>query len=341
MNYIRDESKYPQLYIPISIERIYNLLHSDPVKPNKPVKPTKPIEPEISIQGNSSTNKNRWGRVLFFGVVGFIIASISLFSGWSPIISLISMLFFWLLPISLSYINSCKEESDRLKYKTLMTKYEEELSEFPNIESRYEKECEEYEKQLIAYYDKLRMRESPKYIEKNKRSILKNLTKLDFNKLKIKQCEEEAIKDVSDSFFFRHLTKIADIEIYTTHKVKAGETFYYPDFLIQDRISGFFYNIEIDEPYNESDGKPTHYNDENGYSIDKEWNDFFTNSNCIVIRFAEEQIFKYPTLCLDFIREIMEKTVSVDLDSIEIDSKLIIDKWTKNDAVFMYEKHVN
>lgn len=56
--------------------------------------------------------------------------------------------------------------------------------------------------------------------------------------------------------------------------------------------------IEIDEPYVFHTGKPTHFQE---CPKDKQRNEFFLTKNWIVIRFAEEQVYKYPEEYCGFI----------------------------------------
>jgi hypothetical protein len=77
---------------------------------------------------------------------------------------------------------------------------------------------------------------------------------------------------------------------------------YSPDFAYIDRDSGLHIDIEIDEPYAHNSRRPTHYL---GMWKDENRNEFFISRGWIIIRFAEEQVARYPDECCKFIAQII------------------------------------
>ena len=77
---------------------------------------------------------------------------------------------------------------------------------------------------------------------------------------------------------------------------------YSPDFAYIALDSGLRIDIEIDEPYAFKSRKPTHYQ---GMWKDNDRNDAFLSRGWIVIRFAEEQVARYPDECCKLIAKII------------------------------------
>lgn len=74
---------------------------------------------------------------------------------------------------------------------------------------------------------------------------------------------------------------------------------YTPDFALIDPKTNLHLDIEIDEPYN-SEGQPVHY-----VGLDDNRNEFFLERNWILMRFAEEQVIRYPEACCKLIAKIL------------------------------------
>lgn len=77
---------------------------------------------------------------------------------------------------------------------------------------------------------------------------------------------------------------------------------YTPDFAYIDPESGLRIDIEIDEPYAFKSREPTHYQ---GMWRDNNRNDAFLSRGWIVIRFAEEQVARYPDECCKLIAKVI------------------------------------
>ena len=127
--------------------------------------------------------------------------------------------------------------------------------------------------------------------------------------------------------------------------------FYYPDLLLVDNVSNLIIDIEIDEPYTyvgtDCKPKPLHYLDfdvELGDCNDTGRDEFFTGTDILVVRFAEEQIVNYADDCLDLIKRIIDRVKTYDghkpIDfprALFRDWKdaMYVDRWTADKAMEM------
>ena len=109
-----------------------------------------------------------------------------------------------------------------------------------------------------------------------------------------------------ESFCRDFLMRYFKDQVFDSLTVFMGLTPYEPDLAFIDSTSGknIFIDIEIDEPYDGISRKPTHYLTQNG-TFDDNRNKGFTDRGWMVIRFAEEQIVKYPNECARFIGEVI------------------------------------
>lgn len=110
---------------------------------------------------------------------------------------------------------------------------------------------------------------------------------------------------------------------------------YSPDFAYIDLSSGFHIDIEIDEPYAHTTRKPTHYL---GMWKDENRNEFFLSKGWLIIRFAEEQVARYPDECCKFIAQIIYE-VTGDSSFIDRTSQFgdlpRIQQWNEEEAESM------
>ena len=115
-------------------------------------------------------------------------------------------------------------------------------------------------------------------------------------------------------------------------KVPVAQTFYYPDIVVIAR--GLFIDIEIDEPYTDDDGKPIHYietSTDNWDSVDMHRNRFMSNQGWEIIRFAEEQVVKYPQECVAFINTVIDTLIESGSQP-NFDFPYQVRVWTKSEA---------
>lgn len=86
---------------------------------------------------------------------------------------------------------------------------------------------------------------------------------------------------------------------------------YEPDLVYMDESRGIYLDIEVDEPYS-AKGKPTHFCSESGIPKDEKRNRAFCSHGWYVIRFTEEQLFRYPESCARLIAEILVRLGEMD-----------------------------
>ncbi|TEB40545.1 hypothetical protein D0809_30065, partial [Flavobacterium circumlabens] len=100
-----------------------------------------------------------------------------------------------------------------------------------------------------------------------------------------------------ESYFDYKLSKYFKGHIKTKKVIDNGWKYpYQPDFILYYQKYNLCIDIEIDEPYAMGSKKPIHFDD------DKR-NKFFLSKGWHIIRFAEEQICRYPDLCCKMISE--------------------------------------
>ncbi|QHT66720.1 hypothetical protein GXP67_08635 [Rhodocytophaga rosea] len=109
---------------------------------------------------------------------------------------------------------------------------------------------------------------------------------------------------------------------------------YQPDYIFIDTNTNLHIDIEIDEPYVSHNKQPIHYWS-GEYYVDKDRNSYFIKHNWIVIRFAEEQIVKYPDECCKYIAKIVSELISNNqfLQKMNAVSYLLeVNHWTYEEA---------
>lgn len=151
---------------------------------------------------------------------------------------------------------------------------------------------------------------------------------LDEHEAPAKQNPEE------DYFYWYYLSKFFPDLIHRNYCFQE----YYPDFIYVDEEAGLYIDIECDEPYVYSNVEPTHYQE---LDSEKQRNLAFTNSGCFVIRFAEEQIVRYPESCCKYIADVianLTENYSLLEQFDHIPELSNINHWTKLEAESLAEK---
>jgi len=101
---------------------------------------------------------------------------------------------------------------------------------------------------------------------------------------------EDAFASYLESYFPGRIRRQLEFPILQSDKGRSFST----DFaFVLDEI-GLRIDIEIDEPYDLKKKRPTHCTDDHH---DRYRNGFFLQGNWIIIRFAEEQVVRYPKSC--------------------------------------------
>lgn len=132
--------------------------------------------------------------------------------------------------------------------------------------------------------------------------------------------------------------------------VKAGVPFnipgsdkqYVADFIVVDTTTGISIDVEIDEPYiaaKERYGQPHHCIDS---TLDDRRDQFFLNGNYIVIRFAEEQVIKYPLACCKIIAETLANITgnnAIATPFSDLNYPIPVRRWTTKESQIMAQKN--
>ena len=107
---------------------------------------------------------------------------------------------------------------------------------------------------------------------------------------------------------------------------------YTPDMIYHDPALKLWIDIEIDEPYSWSTGEPIHYQ-----GLDKQLrrDQFFLDKGWIVIRFAEEQVVRFPRSCCKVIALVLAELLEDGnyLDPYDqVPDLPQISQWTREEA---------
>ncbi|PSF33481.1 hypothetical protein C7H19_20030 [Aphanothece hegewaldii CCALA 016] len=106
---------------------------------------------------------------------------------------------------------------------------------------------------------------------------------------------------------------------------------YSQDIILIDPASGLHFDIEIDEPYEGKSKQPHHCIDE---AQDRQRNQFFLAGNWIIVRFAEEQVVKYPHACCGYLTDVIATLTGINYHHKKLKKQNLplVKCWTRNDA---------
>lgn len=205
------------------------------------------------------------------------------------------------------------------------------------LQTRYEKDLSYYEQRLRDYKMALHLHEAKKaqhqsvenVREFRKTHIAQLAKKFTIKPAKLKR---EVQRGRSEEAFYTQLVKHFGKQVRNNVQLGKFEPAYVPDFCIIDDKSGLHIDIEIDEPYVSTTKQPIHFQ-----GIDDDRNAFFLRSGWLVVRFAEEQIIKYPEACCFQIQNVLAYVLG-DADRIQ-NSVPNVTHWTKQEATRMAEQN--
>ncbi len=213
--------------------------------------------------------------------------------------------------------------------KSRLLKYELEKDKFNRVKVQYEKDLANYNKKIdeltIETYKSDLNLVGDKYY-----SFFKKNENYDFKIFENKIGIGERI--------FGQLLKRNFGEKVVTNKFIEGIGF--PDFLLIYRFLDFriIINIEIDEPYVAETGEAIHYTLDNNAkdSVDFTRDNLFQICGILVLRLSEEQVIKYPTQCIDYIKTLMSDITNFKFPYSISDHNLpLVKRWSKNEAIDM------
>lgn len=116
--------------------------------------------------------------------------------------------------------------------------------------------------------------------------------------------------------------------------------YYYPDIIVMDEESKVIIDVEIDEPYSNSNGQPTHFINIRSKRNSEVWcsdhtrDDFFASIGIWTVRLAEEQVALYPDKCVELLKSIINSWKTTPLGKVDITLPLL-ERWTHDDAIVL------
>ena len=321
-----DNKKYPEIYFSSPVRSILDMTPHIPRAPIEPKKPTMPIEPDSS----------NWVGLGCFPVaeIGIIVAFIyAMTSNGFDFVLLFGLLFF-VLVFFFSLIAVFEKRKSDIQKKL---QYEEDEKKYPGLLEQYKKSYREYLIQKDIYDAQVK-----KVMSQN--NLTRYRQKMSMIWLEVREkprfmlCDDYEVikKGRSEKYFMDVLSK--RYEVLGNQKVPVGTKYYYPDIIVV--CDNLYIDIEIDEPYVDSDGSPIHYL-EGLFSIDSKRNDYMINQGWEVIRFSEEQIFLYTQECIQVIENFIN-AIKEGKGQFEIPPNMVIPKWTKEQAFKLaYQRYRN
>lgn len=151
----------------------------------------------------------------------------------------------------------------------------------------------------------------------------------------------KAQEGFSEAKFYAHLNHHFKGKVHRglTSRIPNYEYPYSLDFTYIDRSLSLYIDIEVDEPYVHKTGEPTHFD---GATKDARRNNHFLAKNWLVIRFAEEQVARYPKGCCKAIAQLIAEVIgdSLELNQFSRTEDLpTMRQWTEAEAAQMAEKN--
>lgn len=292
---------FPIVLIPRSLEQ------ARAAKPPTPkfsaIQPVSPAPPQVQPLPSIPKKFNR-GVLLFDFAVSI---PLSLLIAQITTIPVIGVLLFVLAGIGLymgykvtSYPRRRKEHSHQIKQieesnDREQRRYDDDIKNQPTRERQYQQALQEHDRQTaeILKPENVRLFQLALVMQEIQNTLPHDLE------------DSNAQTGFCEPMFGKYL-----LSCFSSSKIKTRLGLnisdypypYSPDFAYIDQDSGLRIDIEIDEPYAFHSREPTHYQ---GMWKDDNRNDTFLSRGWIVIRFAEEQVARYPDECCKVIAKII------------------------------------
>ncbi len=122
--------------------------------------------------------------------------------------------------------------------------------------------------------------------------------------------------------------------------IPGRDTSYSTDFALMFPEIGLAFDLEVDESYALKTGRATHSVD---HYHDRYRNTFFLNGNWIVVRFAEEQVVRYPKSCCKEVASCIASLTGIRRYLRQLDDVPYlqpVEQWTKRQARTMSKANV-
>lgn len=321
---------YPIVFYPQKLKEVFGLC---PPLPDKPLEPQKPKEPYKPIEEKETVG----GCLIYLFLISIPSYILIVYSSDSIIVSIIMLLaIIGLIRFYYYYNIKPKYEYPNMteQYNTEYSKYQHELVEFEKSFISYSLKLEEYEsevKNILSTENVLLYRNKAyKYLTNDNYDNFINFP-TSYNYI--------SKQNVSLIFFREYLNdSFLDKNVRFGVELKSCDL----NILLYEATTNLLINIEIDSPYLGCSGRPINFIESNSdrYPNNSEYE--ILESNIVIIRFAEVQIFNFPNECIRFIKSIIEnakrgvfsRTLGIGLPDIEL--------WNKEEAHEMgYKKYRN
>lgn len=318
------DDTYPKLIIPPKIKEINKTEPQQPTKPELPDHPTLISEPEIEQKRSNYLQVGIFLSVIWVIITLGISTSKSTYKLFEK--PTFTIFYIGILILGTYCLNKGgnarknKEEHNKqlmLNYMSKINDYKRNLEIYETLNKQYLNDlslCQTAQGQL-----EYKLREISTY--------LKASTKPDI-------VPDIYPKGKSEKKFFNLLTETLPI-FYDNLAIKdnlLSSAFFKPDIVFWDEELGIIIDIEIDEPYISHNKTPIHYK---GYDTKRDA--FFTGNHWFVLRFAEEQIVKYPENCIVYILDVYRSILNFEFINIEFEHK--VKRWSRFEAEEMAEKN--
>ena len=283
------KEEYPYLFLPYAIQDAVSGR-----QPRKPTEPYPPKKPEGRPIKDSLLSLLLWVPLVLVSTILIVFSIAIRFYGgifWAILIGVVLGFVIREKVVSKhNLVASSEMDQEDRKYKIALEAYEEKLKE-------YQEELKVYEN-LSFHYKEYSHSEYVSYLlgscldEYSPPAIEPNLT---------------AVKQgPAERFFLSYLKERMsdDFDVLSNKQTKhyfrnGGGAYYYPDIALRNKPTGLMIDIEIDEPYIAKTGAPIHC-----YKDDDDRNHALVDDNWIVLRFTEEQIIRFPDICMAYIRTV-------------------------------------
>lgn len=296
--------QYPDVYIPYSLR---NVVNAKPQTPSPPIEPSKPVVP----------TKPTWLNPVVVGLITLAI-SVLIFQDIVPALGL-------LLGVGATFLSRF----------VLNKGYRKDLKLFREAQENYPALVKEYQEERMKFERMIRELNKPEVMREYKLKVIKNLRIYEPDSY-----SSQAKKGKFEKVLFDSLKQHLTGEFYDQTALNIPNYSYpfSPD--IAYKIEGIYLDIEVDEPYYQKEGRYYPYH---GYDEwqDQNRNEFFVERNWIVIRFAEEQVAKYPESCVKEVAKLVNQLLGVAIPEslVDIPDLKPIPRWTTNQAEIMIEKN--
>ena len=292
--------KYPIIILP---EELFEIDSAVPEVPDMPIEPQKPplCYPDKPVFYSSNFSKPKPHSLpLMLGVIGLLYILFGRenihneYDFFWGVIFLLFVLFGLRDVILKGYQKSRALEN----FENQTKKYNDEKTSiamsFSQRENNYSAKYDAYLKEKESYEKKMQEFNNSECQIKFRHENIMNWKQTATRPTKSNSMNK---KGITEPYFFSLLKLYFKDKIFDDYVIVVDEFEgipYRPDFVYYDETTNLLIDIEIDEPYELNDKNPIHCD----FSEESQRNSFFLSHNWFVIRFAEEQIVKYPYECL-------------------------------------------